>query len=158
MRPSEALHNELETFGIDCVLIEPSGHGTNLVTTAPEPQDTERLKAYGDLAAGRDQLLGIFGHMFETDLNGTDANNVAASISQLVEMTGIRPIRVQVGHDTGVSAVNEAVAPIQAKLIDMLKPVYRGEATNGWSWRPLPVCNDPPSQIISKRHAQPSTR
>ncbi|WP_299681570.1 hypothetical protein [uncultured Roseobacter sp.] len=56
---------------------------------------------------------------------------MAASISRLIEMSGARPIRVQVGHDMGVSAVNEAVAPIQAKLIEMLKPVYRGEATHG---------------------------
>ncbi|WP_300063125.1 SDR family oxidoreductase [uncultured Roseobacter sp.] len=128
---SEALHNELDTFDIDCVLIEPSGHGTDLVSTAPAPQDTKRLDAYGDLAAGRDRLLGMFEHLFETDLSGTDANNVAASISRLIEMSGARPIRVQVGHDMGVSAVNEAVAPIQAKLIEMLKPVYRGEATHG---------------------------
>lgn len=128
---SEALHNELETFGIDCVLVEPSGHGTDLVTTAPAPQDTKRLDAYGDLAAGRDRLLGMFEQMFETDLTGTDANNVATSINQLIDMSGTRPIRVQVGHDMGVSAVNEAVAPIQARLIDMLKPVYRGEAANG---------------------------
>ena len=127
---SEALHNELETFDIDCVLVEPSGHGTDLVTTAPAPQDTKRLEAYGDLAAGRDRLLGMFEHMFETDLTGTDANNVATVISQLIDMSGTRPIRVQVGHDMGVSAVNEAVAPIQAKLIDMMKPVYRGEAAN----------------------------
>ena len=124
---TEALHHELETFGVDCVLIEPSGHGTDLVGTAPAPQDTERLDAYGDLAAGRERLLAMFEHMFETDLNGTDANNVATSISQVIEMTGGRPMRVQVGHDMGVSAVNDAVAPIQAKLIDMLKPVYRGE-------------------------------
>lgn len=128
---SEALHHELETFGIDCVLVEPSGHGTDLVVTAPAPQDTKRLEAYGDLAAGRDRLLDMFAHMFETDLSGTDANNVAASISRLIEMSGARPIRVQVGHDMGVSAVNEAVAPIQAKLIEMLKPVYRGEAAGG---------------------------
>ncbi|ABG32062.1 SDR family NAD(P)-dependent oxidoreductase [Roseobacter denitrificans] len=123
---SEALHHELETFGITCVLIEPSGHGTDLVTTAPAPQDTARLEAYGDLAAGRERLLDMFGHMFATDLIGTDANNVATAIAQLIEMPGARPMRVQVGHDMGVSAVNEAVAPLQAKLIETLKPVYRG--------------------------------
>jgi len=128
---SEALHNELEAFGVECVLVEPSGHGTDLVNTAPAPEDTARLGAYGDFAAGRERLLGMFSHMFETDVAGTDANNVAHAIGQLVDMSGLRPIRVQVGHDMGVSAVNDAVAPIQAKLIDMLKPVYSGEAANG---------------------------
>ncbi len=128
---SEALHNELETLGIECVLVEPSGHGTDLVNTAPAPEDTMRLSAYGDLAAGRERLLVMFEDMFETDLTGTDANNVANAISELVDMSGRRPIRVQVGHDMGVSAVNDAVAPIQAKLIEMLKPVYSGEVANG---------------------------
>ena len=128
---SEALHHELETFGIDSVLVEPSGHGTDLVVTAPAPKDTACLEGYGDLVAGRDRLLGMFGEMFKTDTAGTDANNVAASITELVEMSGTRPVRVQVGHDMGVSAVNEAVAPIQTKLIDMLRPVYQGEAANG---------------------------
>lgn len=128
---SEALHNELETFNIDNVLIEPSGHGTDLVKTAPAPADTHRLSDYGDLAAGRDRLLGMFGNLFKTDTTLTDANNVADVIKDLVNMTGPRPIRVQVGQDMGVTAVNEAVAPIQEKLIDMLKPVYRGEAEIG---------------------------
>ncbi|WP_299686534.1 SDR family oxidoreductase [uncultured Tateyamaria sp.] len=127
---SEALHNELETFGVDNVLIEPSGHGTDLVVTAPAPADQVRMAEYGDLAHGRDRLLGMFGQMFETDTTGTDANNVATVIVDLVEMTDPRPIRVQVGHDMGVSAVNNAVAPIQANLIDMLKPVYTGVASD----------------------------
>ena len=128
---SEALHHELEGFGVDNVLVEPSGHGTDLVVTAPAPDDAARLTGYGDLAAGRDRLLGMFGQMFETDTTGTDANNVADVIVNLVETDQARPVRVQVGHDMGVTDVNDAVAPIQARLIDMLKPVYTGEAANG---------------------------
>ncbi|MEC9401231.1 MAG: SDR family oxidoreductase, partial [Pseudomonadota bacterium] len=31
----ESLHYELEPFGVESVLVEPSGHGTDLVTSAP---------------------------------------------------------------------------------------------------------------------------
>lgn len=123
---SEALHYELEPFGIESVLVEPSGHGTDLVTTAPAPNDPARLESYGDVAKGRERLLGMFKSVFDQNDASTDASNVAAKIADLVVMDAPRPVRTQVGHDMGVSAVNEATAPLQAALIDSLKPVYTG--------------------------------
>jgi NAD(P)-dependent dehydrogenase (short-subunit alcohol dehydrogenase family) len=125
----EALHYELEPFGIESVLVEPSGHGTELAATAPAPADAATVGQYGDLSRGRDRLLEMFQSMFEQGEKLTDANNVAVAIAGLAEMAAPRPIRTQVGHDMGVSAVNEAVAPIQAQLMTMLKPVYTGAAT-----------------------------
>ena len=123
----ESLHYELETLGIESILVEPSGHGTDLVTTAPAPADTARVQDYGDLAQGRDRLLGMFQGMFDQGDASTDASNVANRIADLVDMSAPRPIRTQVGHDMGVTAVNEAVLPIQAELIKGLRPVYMGE-------------------------------
>lgn len=122
----ESLHYELDTLGIESILVEPSGHGTDLVTTAPAPADLPRLRDYGDLAKGRERLLGMFQGMFDQGDASTDAVNVAERIADLVEMDAPRPIRTQVGHDMGVTAVNDAVLPIQAELIKALKPVYRG--------------------------------
>ncbi|WP_417679839.1 SDR family oxidoreductase [Pseudodonghicola sp.] len=122
----ESLHYELETLGIESILVEPSGHGTDLVTTAPAPADAPRLREYGDLAKGRERLLGMFQGMFDQGDASTDAVNVAERIADLVDMTAPRPIRTQVGQDMGVRAVNDAVLPIQAELIKALKPVYRG--------------------------------
>ncbi|WP_298960215.1 SDR family oxidoreductase [uncultured Roseibium sp.] len=124
----EALHYELEPFGIESVLVEPSGHGTDLVTTAPAPGDTGTVGEYGDLSNGRDRLLGMFQGMFDQRDASTDANNVAMKIVELADMDGARPIRTQVGHDMGVAALNDAVAPIQAELVKSLKPVYTGAA------------------------------
>ncbi|MBV62031.1 MAG: short-chain dehydrogenase/reductase [Nevskiales bacterium] len=124
----EALHYELEPFGIESVLIEPSGHGTDLVKTAPPPADKHCVDSYGLMGEGRDHLLNMFQAMFEQGNPGTDANNVATKIVGLVEAAGPRPIRTQVGHDMGVRSVNEAVAPIQADLITGLKPIYMGGA------------------------------
>ncbi len=122
----ESLHYELEPLGIESILVEPSGHGTDLVTTAPAPADLPRVQDYGDLAKGRDRLLGMFQGMFDQGDASTDAANVANRIADLVDMDAPRPIRTQVGHDMGVSAVNDAVLPIQAELIKGLKPVYTG--------------------------------
>ncbi len=122
----ESLHYELESLGIESILVEPSGHGTDLVTTAPAPADLPRVQDYGDLAKGRDRLLGMFQGMFDQGDASTDAVNVANRIADLVDMDAPRPIRTQVGHDMGVTAVNDAVLPIQAELIKGLKPVYMG--------------------------------
>lgn len=126
----ESLHYELESFGIESVIIEPSGHGTDLVRTAPSPADEMRVTAYGTLATGRDMLLSMFQGMFDQGDSITDASNVAVKIVELVEATEPRPIRVQVGHDMGVNALNAATAPIQADLISGLKPVYTGGIAN----------------------------
>ena len=126
----EALHFELEPFGIDSVLIEPSGHGTDLVASSPAPADAETVNAYGAYAAGRERMLGMFQDMFDQGDAMTDAGNVARKIVELVEMQGPRPIRTQVGQDMGVAAVNAATAPIQAGLLENLKGVYLPETVD----------------------------
>ena len=126
----EALHFELEPFGIDSVLIEPSGHGTDLVASSPAPADAETVNAYGPYAAGRERMLGMFQDMFDQGDAMTDAGNVARKIVELVEMQGPRPIRTQVGQDMGVEAVNAATAPIQAGLVENLKGVYLPETVD----------------------------
>ena len=120
----ETLHYELEAYDIESVLIEPSGHGTDLVKTSMPPRDDASLAMYGDFAHGRERLLGMFQSMFDQGDVSTDANNVATSIIQLIESDRPRPIRTAVGHDMGVAALNGAIAPIQADLIQELKPVY----------------------------------
>ncbi|WJS04404.1 SDR family oxidoreductase [Roseibium aggregatum] len=125
----ESLHYELEPFGVESVLVEPSGHGTDLVTSAPAPGDAVRVGQYGDYSKGRDRLLGMFQGMFDQGEAITDAGNVATKILELIAMDGSRPIRTQVGQDMGVTAINEATAPIQAQLVSGLKPVYMGAAS-----------------------------
>ncbi len=120
----ETLHYELEPFGIDSVLVEPSGHATDLVASAPAPQDLACLSQYGELSKGREKLLGMFHDMFAQGESITDAANVARMTADLVFSTSPLPLRTQVGADMGVTAFNEAVAPVQSALVDSLKPVY----------------------------------
>ena len=121
---SESLNYELAPFNIQSVLIEPSGHATDLVNTAPSPDRSGTLDSYGPHAAGREKMLGMFLDLFEQGHAGNDARNVADRIIELVEMTGERPLRTQVGDDMGVAAINEATAPIQSGLIEQLSDVY----------------------------------
>ena len=121
---AETLNYELAPFNIQSVLVEPSGHATDLVHSAPTPERADILKQYGPLAEGREKLLGMFLDLFAQGHAGNDAQNVADSIAQLIEMEGPRPLRTQVGDDMGVTAINEAVAPIQASLIAQLTQVY----------------------------------
>lgn len=126
----EALNYELESFGIESVLVEPSGHGTDLVASSPAPADAAAIAGYGAFAAGRDRMLGMFQTMFDQGEAITDAGNVARKIVELVEMEAPRPIRTQVGQDMGVEAINAATAPIQAGLVEGLKPVYLPETVD----------------------------
>lgn len=123
---AESIHYELEPYGIESVLVEPSGHGTDLIDTAPKPADTKRIEEYDTLAEGGDHLLGMFKDMFDQGESITDAQNVADEITKLVEMKAPRPIRTQVGADMGVTAINEKTSPVQSALINQLKPVYQG--------------------------------
>ncbi|MDJ0708093.1 MAG: SDR family oxidoreductase [Leptolyngbyaceae cyanobacterium MO_188.B28] len=117
---AESLHYELAPFGIESILVEPGGHSTDLVKTAPAPTDQDCLLGYGKFADGRDQMLGMFERMFAVGENITDAQNVADKIVDLIEMKGPRPIRTTVGQDMGLNQINANVAPVQSELIKSL--------------------------------------
>jgi Short-chain alcohol dehydrogenase of unknown specificity len=121
---TETLNLELEGSGVEAVIIQPSAHRTDLVSTSPSPNDADRANAYGPLAAGGERMLGMFQSAFEQNADINDAGNVAAAIQALIEMENPRPVRTVVGEDMGVDAINAAIAPFQTGLIDQLKGVY----------------------------------
>lgn len=123
---AESLHYELAPFNVQSILVEPSGHATDLINTAPSPDSTQILKQYGSIADGREKLLNMFQDTFSQGLTGNNAQNVADKIIELIDMDGQRPIRTQVGDDMGVTGINEATSPIQAGLIKQLSQVYSG--------------------------------
>lgn len=120
----ESLQIELDSFNIETCIIEPSGHGTELVNSSPEPSDKNCLESYGELAQGRDKLLGMFKGFFAQQDPISDAQNIADAILTLVEQSEPMPIRYQIGQDMGVEGINKATAPIQNGLTEQLKPVY----------------------------------
>tara|TARA_R110000744_G_scaffold172964_1_gene291748 strand:+ start:312 stop:1184 length:873 start_codon:yes stop_codon:yes gene_type:complete len=124
---TEALHYEVEPFGIEAILIEPGGHGTDLVSNPPAPSDQKVLADYEYLTHGRDKILGMFQGMFEQKDASTDAQNVANKILELIEMKEQRPMRTTVGHNMGIDKINQQSDIAQIGIISMLKPVYSGK-------------------------------
>lgn len=123
---AESLNYELENYGIQSIIVEPGGHGTDLVVTAPSPSDQKVLSEYGDYSNGRSRLLQMFKGMFDQKEPATDAQNIANKILALVEMVGERPIRTTVGHDMGIQKINEPTVEVQKELVNMLRPVING--------------------------------
>lgn len=124
---TEALHYEVEPFGIEAILVEPGGHGTDLISNPPVPSDKMVLSEYGELAQGRDKILEMFHGMFEQKDTSTDAQNVANKILELIEMKKQRPTRTTVGHVMGIDKINEESEIVQIDLINMLRPIYSGK-------------------------------
>jgi len=124
---SDSYRYELSQLGVDVVLVQPSAHPTNMYASAQPPADPERGESYGDVAGFPGKILETFSGLFQ----GPDAPNpqaVADAIDTLIATpAGKRPDRVVVGLPFGSDAVNEAVAPIQRKLIDDLGLGYLAE-------------------------------
>lgn len=120
---TESLNYELENYGIQSIIVEPGGHGTDLVVTAPSPSDQGVLSEYKDYANGRNRLLQMFQGMFDQKEPATDAQNIADKVLSLIEMEGERPMRTTVGHDMGIQKINEPTIDVQNELLAMLRPV-----------------------------------
>lgn len=120
---TEAMDCELEGSGVRSILVQPSGHNTDLVSTSPGPDDTVCVDSYGARSNGGEHLLGMFKSMFEDNEPINDPQNVAEKLADLVEMKQ-PPLRTTLGIDQGVQEINDAVLPFQNAIIDLLKPVY----------------------------------
>lgn len=114
---TEGYRYELSQQGIDVVLIQPGPYPTQLYTVIQKPAASDRAAAYGDLPqlqAGFEQWLG---GLFASE-GAPDPHDVALTIVDLVsQANGTRPNRVTVGLDFGAIAANEAIQPLQAKLV-----------------------------------------
>jgi hypothetical protein len=114
---SDSYRYELSQLGVDVVLVQPSAHPANMYASAQQPADPERARSYGDVADVPGSILQTFSGLFQ----GPDAPHpqaVAEGIEKLIATpAGKRPDRVVVGIPFGADAVNEAVAPIQSKVM-----------------------------------------
>lgn len=126
----ETLQYEIQDFNIQSSIVEPSGHATDLVKTAPQPADLERLELYGSLAKGGERLLNMFETMFAEQETITDAQNVADLICRLTNAETDLPLRACVGQDMGVEPINLVAAAQQSDLLHNLRDVYAPEVSN----------------------------
>jgi NAD(P)-dependent dehydrogenase (short-subunit alcohol dehydrogenase family) len=118
---SMALRAELASSGVDVVVVEPGAFTTALFPTMRLPADMEgRAATY---PAEVHEKFAAFGGMFEGIFSDpespTDPALVVGRLVELVEMNpGSRPFRSVVGVDFGVGALNAAVEPYDAALLE----------------------------------------
>jgi NADP-dependent 3-hydroxy acid dehydrogenase YdfG len=117
---TDSLRYEVSQLGVEVVEVQPSAYPTNLFASLQTPAGTEVTKSYGDLGQIPDAMFKTFSSRFQ----GRDAPNphdVAEAITKLVgQSKGSRAIRTVVGAAYGSDKVNEAVAPVQAKVVEAL--------------------------------------
>ena len=120
---AESMHYELASFGVESIIVEPGGHGTDLIQNPPAPSDATCIALYGDIAEAPTKIVDMFQNVFAQGDKGTDAQNVADQLAELIDTQGERPIRTTVGHNMGVDQINSRVAPVQAEFIRSFLPM-----------------------------------
>lgn len=121
---SESYRYELAGTGVDVVIIEPGGFGTNFMSNMTRGADTERLATYGTLAELPDKIwTGV-----SSRLSGQDAPNpqdVADAVLKLIQTpAGRRPLRTVVDPLMGGQApraINHSTTQIQGQLLENMQ-------------------------------------
>lgn len=110
---------ELSSFGIESVLVEPGGYGTEFVNNLIRPSDHKRSAGYGEMSKAPDAALAAF----EMRLHGPGAPDpqwVADAIAEIVRLPrGKRPFRTVVdrlGLGAAIEPYNSAIEKIQEQI------------------------------------------
>jgi NAD(P)-dependent dehydrogenase (short-subunit alcohol dehydrogenase family) len=110
---------ELSSFGIESVLVEPGGYGTEFKESLLRPSDGARLKQYGAFAQAPDQSLAAFSKHLEGP-DAPDPQQVADAIASLIAAPrGRRPFRTVVdrlGMGDAIEPYNRSLDEIQRKV------------------------------------------
>jgi NAD(P)-dependent dehydrogenase (short-subunit alcohol dehydrogenase family) len=117
---TDSLRYEVSQVGVEAVEVQPSAYPTNFFTGIQTPVDTEVTKSYGEVGQIPDAMFKSFMSRFE----GKDTPNphdVAEAVARLVgQSKGSRAARTVVGAAFGSDKANEAVAPVQTKVVEAL--------------------------------------
>ena len=117
---TDSLRYELSQLGVEVVLVQPSAYPTNMYAAIRQPADVARGADYGEIGQIPGKLFESFMGMFAA-ADAPDPHEVPAAIAKLIATAkGTRPGRMIVGRAFGADAVNEAVAPVQQKVIEAL--------------------------------------
>ena len=120
---SESYRYELAGTGVDVVIVEPGGFGTNFLENMEPAADSDRLKSYGPLAEMPEKMWGGFAENLKGD-DAPDPQVVADAIAKLIDTpAGQRPLRTVVDPmmgGEGPRAINQTTDKIQAELLGNL--------------------------------------
>jgi NAD(P)-dependent dehydrogenase (short-subunit alcohol dehydrogenase family) len=118
---SESYHYELAGAGVDVVMVEPGGFGTNFMAKIAYGEDRERLESYGPLAAVPDKMWSGFSQTLKGE-NAPDPQEVADAVLHLIETpAGSRPLRTVVDPlrgGEGPKTINRITDEIQSRLLE----------------------------------------
>ncbi|MBU0983526.1 MAG: SDR family oxidoreductase [candidate division Zixibacteria bacterium] len=102
---------ELSSLGIESVLVEPGGYGTDFSSSLLAASDSDRTATYGELAGGPARQMEAFRQAFEGD-NAPDPQMVADAVLKVIETPrGKRPFRTVVdglGMGQPIEQINNA--------------------------------------------------
>jgi NAD(P)-dependent dehydrogenase (short-subunit alcohol dehydrogenase family) len=117
---TESLRCEVSQLGIEVVLVQPSAYPTNMYAVIQQPADTARAAAYGVVGEIPGKMFETFKGMFAS-ADAPDPHDVAAAIAKVIATPeGARAARLVVGQAFGADSVNDAVAPIQRRVLEDL--------------------------------------
>ena len=115
---TDSLRYELSQFGVDVALIQPSAYPTEMYNSIQHPAETDRVRSYGDIGQIPKAMFDNFAELFSGE-NAPNPDDVAYAISGLVDKSkGQRSARTIVGAPFGADTINDAVAPIQSKVVN----------------------------------------
>lgn len=110
---------ELSGFGIESVIVEPGGYGTDFGRNLLAASDEARTAAYGPAAQAPQQAFAAFEKVLH-GANAPDPQWVADAVGDLLATPrGERPFRTVVdrlGMGAAVAPYNEAAAALQASV------------------------------------------
>lgn len=120
---SAGLRTDLASSGVDVVLVEPGPFKTELFGQSPAPADKDgRGATYPqELHDAFNAMNASFDGIFSDADAPTDPAIVVDQFIALADMTpGTRPLRVAVGLDFGVGALNDARVDFDAGVLEAM--------------------------------------
>ena len=123
----ESLRYEVSGTGVDVVIVQPGGFGTNFMSNMAQAEDSARLETYGELQELPNQFWGGFGEQLYSE----DAPNpqlVADGVMELINMpAGKRPLRTVIDPMTGGGTANVLNSSANEVQDGLLKSFGMGE-------------------------------
>jgi NADP-dependent 3-hydroxy acid dehydrogenase YdfG len=117
---TDSLRYELSELGIEVISVEPSAYPTSMYSSVQQPAEPERVAEYGKVGEIPSAMFQHFMSIFGAP-DAPNPHDVAQAIKRLIETPkGSRPVRTVVGGPYGADAINERIAPIQAKVLRSL--------------------------------------
>ncbi|WP_446744783.1 SDR family oxidoreductase [Silvibacterium acidisoli] len=118
---TQSYRYEVAPFGVEVSLLQPSAYPTDIYTKGQmEPEDSDRIGTYGEVATILDNMRAGFAQMLSGP-NAPDSHEVAEALVKLVaEPKGQRPARVIVGTAFGADVLNATAAQVQAQALGAL--------------------------------------